>query len=252
MAVNDVSPNHSVHDELLIAAFAAGDLQGSEETTAAELVASCRTCARLADDLAVIRLAVASLPAVRRRRDFTLSAADAARLRPRSWRRFLVPLAGPRLAFMQPMAAGLATIGLAGLLFATIPALSGAGIGSGGASVETSTDRNAAPVQPVPSDGSEAGESPPNLALPAPSSSPAVGAAAESPAPEAPSAEPAPGGAVGPSETTPEAEKDLTFGTSEAPAASDWRQLLVGVSLVLTLVGVGLFVLRWSAHRLAA
>src|SRR5439155_11204157 len=60
--------------------------------------------------------ATVEMPVPARTRDFRLTEEDARRLHPGGWRRLVGFLAGPRLAFTQPLAAGLTTIGLAGLL----------------------------------------------------------------------------------------------------------------------------------------
>ena len=66
----------------LVVALDAGDLVGADRDRAATLAATCAGCASLLDDLAAIRAATATLPAPVRRRDYRLTDADAARLRP--------------------------------------------------------------------------------------------------------------------------------------------------------------------------
>ena len=90
-------------------------------------MAGCPACAELLADLRAIATATAALPAPRRTRDFRLTDADAARLRPAGWRGLVARFGSPSFAFTRPLAAGLATLGIAGLLFATIP------LGFGGA-----------------------------------------------------------------------------------------------------------------------
>lgn len=127
MAVNhfptrpDDAAGHADHDALLIVAFAEGALTDAEAAGAAAIVASCPACARLADDVRLLRTAVRALPAAARPRDFRLTEADAARLRRTGWRRFLVPLAAPRFAFTRPLAGALVTLGLAGILVTAVP-----------------------------------------------------------------------------------------------------------------------------------
>ncbi len=106
----------------LVVSFDAGDLAGAERERAVVLLASCPGCSELAADLAAIRLATAALPAPRRMRDFRLTDADAARLSPTRWRRFLGWLAAPGSA-VRPLAGGLAAIGVAGLLLTTVPGI---------------------------------------------------------------------------------------------------------------------------------
>jgi anti-sigma factor RsiW len=260
MAVNRIPTDHAAHDELRIAAYAAGDLEGAELAIATESIASCPACARLADDLALIRSATSRLPQPGRTRDFRLTEADAARLRPPGWRRFVASLAGPRFALTQPLAAGLATLGLAGILLATVPA----GLGGFGASMESSTvggalqtsgDRVAAPEAP-PSDGAGAAGQAPSVATPEPA--PSSGAAALAPSGPPPSEPPvasgdAGGGAAAPGSGEPaESQKDLAFGTSAEGAAVTGPPPLMVVSLVLLVVGLGLLAVRLAARRLFA
>ena len=135
---------HEAHDRLAVAAFAAGDATGAELDLAAALVAACPACAELHRDLRAITAGLAAttdpatLAAVAPRpRDFRITAAQAARLRPAGWRRLLVPLAGPRFAFAAPLGTGLAAAGLAGILVA---GAAGLPLGAGGSA--------AAPMQP--------------------------------------------------------------------------------------------------------
>lgn len=132
----------------LIVALDAGDLAGPELLAAESLAASCAGCAALVHDLAVIRGAMTALPVPPRRRDYRLTAEDAARLRPSGWRRVLEWLAAPG-STVRPLATGLATLGVVGLLVTSgLPGmLSGFG-GSAASPVNApaaSPARNAAP-----------------------------------------------------------------------------------------------------------
>ena len=111
-------PSHADHDPLAIAAYAAGDATGPELDDALALVAACTDCAALHHDLRAIAAALPGLPAPARSRDFRLTPGQAASLRPAGWRRLLAPFAGPKFAFAGPVGAGLATLGLAGILVA--------------------------------------------------------------------------------------------------------------------------------------
>jgi hypothetical protein len=121
---------HEAHETLGIAALAAGDLSGAERDRAEALVAACSSCRSLYADLLVLADATRmSPPAVPwRPRDFTLSERDAARLSSRS-RRVIDWLAGPRGAMTRPLAAGLATLGVAVIVLssASLPFASTAG-----------------------------------------------------------------------------------------------------------------------------
>lgn len=126
---------HALHDEELIAAFAAGDLDGTPEAERARSITErCATCRDLHRDVIGIRLVVRASGSAAQRsatvvapRDFRLSVEDAARLRPAS------PIAriGVRLgfrarlglgivAFGRPVGAAMATLGVAGLLIGSL------------------------------------------------------------------------------------------------------------------------------------
>jgi hypothetical protein len=108
---------HATHDPELVAAYAAGDATGSDLAAAEGLVAGCADCATLHRDLRAIMAALPRVPAPVRRRDFRLTPEQAAAIRPPSrFDRILGPLAGARFAFAGPAGAGLAALGLAGIL----------------------------------------------------------------------------------------------------------------------------------------
>ncbi len=124
MDVSNPSAPHTTHDELLLAAFAAGDDLGpADAARAAALTADCPSCAALVADIRDLMAATAALPAPARRRDFRLTDADAARLRPAGWRGLVAAFGDARFAFTRPLAAGLVTVGIAGLLLAVTPGI---------------------------------------------------------------------------------------------------------------------------------
>ena len=104
----------------LVVALDAGDLAGADRDRALALAAACAGCASLLGDLAAIRAATAALPAPARRRDYRLTDADAARLRPSPWRRLVHWLGAPQ-STVRPFAGALATLGIAGLLLGATP-----------------------------------------------------------------------------------------------------------------------------------
>jgi len=260
MAVNEPSAGHADHDELWLVAYAAGDLPDRERVAAEELVRACPDCARLVEELRLIRAATASLPAPRRRRDFRLTAADAARLRPRGWRRLLVPLAGPRFAFSQPLGAGLVTIGIALLLLTTVPwSLPGSASApapmAGGAATESAADK-VAPLAGAEAAPSQApSEVPPAAAPLGPAGGPGTAPTAE-PAPAG--SEPAEGVAAAPLASAPAPSEGARSFAAQSSAQEPFRRaaettgppplLLVGALLLVA--GIGLFVLRWGVRRL--
>jgi len=153
----------------LIVALDAGDLAGTELTAAESLVASCGGCAALADDLVAIRGAMSALPAPARRRDYRLTAEDAARLRPSGWRRLLEWLAAPG-STVRPLATGIATLGVIGLLLTSGAPGMLSGFGSAGAAPVAAPE---GPVEDAAAGGSGATELQRTYAPPAASGAPA-------------------------------------------------------------------------------
>ena len=119
--------DHARHDLLLVAE--AADRGGRLPVAQA----ACPDCQALHADLVTLAAALptAALPA--RPRDYILSPADAERLRPAGWRRFLGAIGTSRDVVTRPLAIGLTTLGLAGLLVATVPGALTGSLGSAGA-----------------------------------------------------------------------------------------------------------------------
>ena len=120
--IGPLAAAHERHDLQLVAAWASDDLDGAARRAADELVAGCSGCADLAADLRALARATHDLPPADRPRDFFLAPADAERLRPRGLRRLLAAFAAPR-APIRPLATGLTTLGVAGLLLAALPGI---------------------------------------------------------------------------------------------------------------------------------
>jgi hypothetical protein len=134
-AVLGAIARHALHDEELVAAFAADELDDTSEVARARiLVERCVMCRDLCRDLTVIRTVIrASGTAAERAatasapRDFRLSADDAARLRPGTPIERVATRLGLRarlgrgiVAFGRPLGAALATFGIAGLLLGSV------------------------------------------------------------------------------------------------------------------------------------
>ena len=120
--IGPLAAAHERHDLLLVAAWASDDLDGAARRAADELVAGCSGCADLAADLRALARATHDLPPADRPRDYFLTTADAERLRPRGLRRLLAAFAAPT-APIRPLATGLTTLGVAGLLLAALPGI---------------------------------------------------------------------------------------------------------------------------------
>jgi hypothetical protein len=249
----------------LVVALDAGDLAGAELLAAESLAASCTGCAALVHDLAAIRGAMTALPVPPRRRDYRLTADDAARLRPFGWRRLLEWLAAPG-STVRPLATGLATLGVVGLLLTSgLPGIL-SGFGAGGAAssplmapAESPVD-NAAPggSGDVQFQGTYAPEAAPSGApgnepgLAATAAPAAVPNAAPSGDPAAVAGEAATAdptvervGATGTSDSPPE------LGKAAGPDAASTVPLPALVSLALLAAGLALLAGRMVArHRL--
>ncbi len=265
----------------LIAALDAGDLAGIERDRAATLADTCTGCASLLADLAVIRAATATLPAAPRTRDYRLTDADAARLRPSGWGRLVGWLGAPR-STVRPLAGGLAALGIAGLLLSTTPGFFGqaaatlsttgaadaapALTGGAGAGQEGNPPLNAAPsTQAVP--GAAATLGPPATSAPgAPGASPGAGALPAIPTAgvvAGPAAAATPGSSgfssdAGATDSTSKAgspaaspgERNAALTAGSEPAKPD-RTLLLVLSLALLAAGIALFVANRALRRRA-
>jgi hypothetical protein len=257
--------DHERHDRFLVAALAAGDLEAQALIDAEELVASCSDCADLLADLRSIAAATAALPILPRSTDFRLSRETAERLGARGWRGFLVRLADSRFGFSRPLAVGLTTLGLVGVIAGSIPgAMGGASYGSapvlpavGNNDSAISSERNgtggaatppAASVpaarQPFPSPFTVSLGSPaPTFLAPLPTSAPE---ADRSPG----STSSAYGGVVAASPPPAKAaERPSNNLLSSSSGTSELPPLFVA-SLVVLLIGLGILVAQWAATRL--
>jgi len=231
------STEHAIHDLTLVAAMSAREhgLAPGELAQAKALLASCDACADLLAELTSIAAAVPTAAIPGRPRSFTLTTADAERLRPAGWRRFFKAIGSARDGITFPIAMGLTTLGMAGLLVATIPTLGGS-----------------SPIDTMSGAGA------PSAAAAAPGSAPA---AAESTDSLAMSAEPGQSGdQEGGVFTGGDDEGDAAASPGDRNSASAEEiairddptglSVLVVVAGALLILGLGLFALRWSARRL--
>lgn len=163
--VSDVRlTSHDRHDPMLVAALAADDLIGTDRDQAIALTSSCTECATLRDDLVALARATASAPPPIsiRPRDFQLTPADAARLRPTGWRRLVATLSSSRIVFSKPLGVGLVTLGLVGLLVGNVQVQLGSGASAGAAPMTGATSENGqqAPADSTSSDAAVRGGAP--------------------------------------------------------------------------------------------
>lgn len=228
----------------LIVALDAGDLDGPDLERVEAVLAACAGCSALRDDLAAIRGAMTALPVPARRRDFRLTEADAARLRPGGWRRVVGWLAAPRSA-VRPLATGLATLGVVGLLLtAGLP-----GLGGGAAILSPVGDSvGGAESLPLAGDDGERANALQSLLpaepLTAPGEQPVPGIAGEA----SPAAEQAREGEA------PAAQQYDEAATTDAGASTGepGPSAPLVASLLLLVAGLGLFLARAIALRRAA
>jgi hypothetical protein len=237
---------HAAHDLSLIAAMAARtpDLTDAQVRAAHDLLASCDACTTLLTDLVVLQTAMPTTSTPARPRDFSLTPADAARLSRGGWRRFLGLVGSARDNVTRPLAFGFTSLGVAGLLLAGLSTLS-----LGGAT-QAVLSTVGAPIE---------------MAAPAPAASraPAAGGAAASAAPSIDSAGQAYGTDRMNTSVDPGASDNADGGvfSGSGDIAGEGSLMALrddasGLSVMfvvagtLSLVGLGLFALRWSARRL--
>jgi anti-sigma factor RsiW len=266
MTVRPDTAAHAAHDSVLVASLADRTLAPSERTTAQALVDTCDRCADLHADLVALAAATRAMPAPARAHDYTLTSDQAARLRGSAWRRFIGSFGSPRDALSRPLAVGLTTLGIAGLLLASLPSMSFGGASSASGPM----------VQPAAS--SEAGGPALSVAAPGATGSTTVAGDGSTTVPGAlaPVAASAPpyriegtGQNQMPSPATVVAPdinasgKGTGAGATEAAPSEPMQRLqpdstvaqvgtwsLSFLSTVLLVVGLALFVIRWGARRL--
>lgn len=274
--MRDSRPTHAAHDRLLIANLVDRSVAVAERARGEEQMAACRDCALLYDDLVALSAATRVLPVSVRRRDFTLTSEDAERLRVRGWRRLLAAIGSSRDAVSRPLALGLTTLGLAGLMVATIPSVITGGAASSLTSLEAVNDlARTAPESAVPEASvSQVGATPPESteapgAAAAASAAPAEDPSLTSAAPLAPDAMPLPSDeAVGGGTGDPAGNRSANAYGDTGPVAGEpggglgdellkiqtadaltMNVALIAVAGLLLLIGLGLFGLRWAGRR---
>jgi hypothetical protein len=274
---------HAQHDPLLVASLAAGDLAGADRDRANAQIATCLDCAELHADLLLIARATAALPPAVAPRDFTLSPAQAAALRPVGWRRLVAAMSRSRPLMSRQLGFGLATIGLAGLLVSALPSMQ---LGLGGSSAAAPAQQAAPAAAPAAGGGetstdtSESGgligvagdgtsPAPARLgAVPVPSAAASALAAAPQEDQSSPAgfgtyatpkgASPTPGAVAGPivqganptdvRALNGTASEPQAFGETSAPSDGG-RGLLLAGSLVLLWAGIALLIVRQLVRR---
>jgi hypothetical protein len=260
-------PAHATHDLSIVAELAARPTDIDERTAmhARAQVAECDACADVLADLLAVRTTLPATSTPARPRDFRLTDTEAARLHRTGWRRALGFFGSPRDGFSRPLAIGLTTLGLAGLLFAVVPSMS-LTVGLGGAASSKTLSAVGGPIQQAAPAPSAAAASAAGPAVPAASAAPSAPARTEaleygaerSPAEAAAGAGPS-DVASGPVDTNvftganpEEIAPDITGDGGLLAIRDDTSgmSVLFVVAGFLLIAGLGLFALRWSARRL--
>ena len=249
---------HASHDLTLVAALAARatDLTDADHATARDQIAACGACTDLLADLVALQVALPTTSTPPRPRDFTLTAADAERLRAGGWRRVLGFFGSARDSLTRPLAVGLTTLGLAGLIVATLPSVL-----SGGASTAGTLSNVGSAISSDQGGfvGNEGAVAPAASAAPAESAAASADIAAQPYATGrfATTGEPdasrvAEGEVFTGAEELDSGGRDITGDASALSIRDDTSGLsvLFVVAGVMLIAGLGLFLLRWSARRL--
>jgi hypothetical protein len=246
---------HTRHDVALIAGHAAGDLVDSERALAETLLATCTPCTELYRDLLTIATSTRALPApATANRDFRLAPEQAERLRRGSWlRAALRPFASAHSA-ARPMATAFTSLGIAGLLVATvIPGLLGSAASPSSArdALTGAAAASAASAAPAAAPVVGQGGGPRAAGAPTPNGGQYNVDTAASPAPGTAT----PGTKDGSASGAPErASGGVDNGTDQsalerAATTSPQNMLLIG-SIGLLAAGLVLFGLRFAGRRL--
>ena len=247
------SSDHARHDLLAVAALADRDATGEEAVRAQAQVDACTDCATLHAELVSLTTATRQLPAIERPRDFQLRPEDAQRLRPNRIRRLFGSFGTVRDGFSRPLAVGLTTLGLAGLMVGILPGT----LPFGGASSAGGPEAGSAPQQEIQQ---TLGAAAPSPQAPAEGGAPAAQPGSSQPAEgmgfdngDGTIAAPAPAGdgfnERDESDNGPVAIAGEREGLASLSDDSTGVSQLIVISGTLLIVGLGLFALRWTSRR---
>lgn len=137
------SQSHARHDRFAVAAAIGGG-------DAPRTVATCPQCGALHRDLLAIQTALRHAWTPRLPRDLRLDATRVARLRPALWRRLLGVIGSSRDAITRPLAIGLTSVGIVGVVL-TSTASGLVGVADGAAPAEVTMQVAGLPTD-APSD----------------------------------------------------------------------------------------------------
>ncbi|HET9083243.1 MAG TPA: hypothetical protein VFN41_02485 [Candidatus Limnocylindrales bacterium] len=125
--------SHARHDRFAIAGALGGGVLPST-------VRTCPSCGALHRDLLSIQTAIRHAWTPRRPRDLRLSRAGLAERRHTLWRRLVDAFGSSRDTVTRPLALGLTSLGIAGLVLTNVPFGAADGVSFGGASAAASPE----------------------------------------------------------------------------------------------------------------
>ena len=247
--------DHTQHDLLAVAAYADRGATGEEADRARAQIAACTACAALHADLVSLASATRVLPPIERPRDFRLRPQDAQRLRPNLIRRLFGSFGTPRDGFSRPLALGLTTLGLAGLMLGVLPGTLSLGGATSAPGAATDMERAMEAPAPGAPTSAPAGGAPPAGAAPTDGDRLGLDNAAATFEPYGLEGQaagqlqgedgPGPVAIAGRGESTSAGESPLLNVADDRTGVSQ----LVVISGTLLIIGLGLFALRWTSRR---
>lgn len=237
---------HAAHDLTLIAALAArtSDLTDAQTAAAHDQLTSCDACTTLLADLVALQTALPLTSSPARPRDFTLTPADAERLRRGGWRRILGLVGSARDNVTRPLAVGFTSLGVAGLLLASFSTLY---LGGGTQSAPTTAGAQIEQAAPAASAAPSASGAPASEPV-----SQAYGTDRTTMSVDPAASDNADGGVFAGANPDEVGSGDIAGDSGLMSLRDDASGLSVifVVAGTLLLVGLGLFALRWSTRRL--
>ena len=115
--------DHATHDLERLSAAVDGTLPAADLPSINAQLAACDACAGIHADLLALVAANRAMPTPERPRDYQLTDADARRLQRGGIRGWVDRIGSPRDRLSRPLAVGLTTLGLVGVLVGTAPSL---------------------------------------------------------------------------------------------------------------------------------
>lgn len=240
---------HAAHDLVLIAALA--DRETSEALRPEELLVAraqlddCLDCAAAHRDLLDLMAGMRASVAPSRPRDFRLTADDAARLQPRGIRGFLRTIGSARDGLSRPLAIGLTTLGLVGVLVGSVPGAMSLGGATGASPTTAEQDGAAAPSEAAMAPAAGGASAAPDATM-------MLEFATDEPADAMRSNGYVFNGSEGFAPSPQPLDTSLADAQADEAALRDdptGRSVIIVLGGTMLILGLGLFALRWSSRR---